>query len=204
MAFGTASAQTTFTGSTSGCFGTACTPAASATLNGLTFTNSTFSVSSAGGLASIGDAPATPNFNNLGSLSLTGAAFGYSGTFSLLVTFTAPPATSPNSTSFAGALSGMVNGSASTTDNGGIFIDFDNTPHHFTFGSGATAGSFDFAVNDVSITGPKLGDPAHTGPLSGTIVMIAPQVTTVPEPETYALFLAGLGAVGFMARRRKS
>jgi hypothetical protein len=26
----------------------------------------------------------------------------------------------------------------------------------------------------------------------------------VPEPETYALFLAGLGAVGFMARRRKN
>jgi hypothetical protein len=29
-------------------------------------------------------------------------------------------------------------------------------------------------------------------------------VTPVPEPETYALMLAGLGLVGFMARRRKS
>ena len=28
-------------------------------------------------------------------------------------------------------------------------------------------------------------------------------VTPVPEPETYALMLAGLGVVGFMARRRK-
>jgi hypothetical protein len=29
------------------------------------------------------------------------------------------------------------------------------------------------------------------------------QVMPIPEPETYALMLAGLGLVGFMARRRK-
>ena len=32
---------------------------------------------------------------------------------------------------------------------------------------------------------------------------LACKVTAVPEPETYALLLAGLGAVGFIARRRQ-
>jgi PEP-CTERM motif len=42
-----------------------------------------------------------------------------------------------------------------------------------------------------------------TGPAGGFYSggMIA---TTVPEPETYALMLAGLGAIGFIAARRKS
>lgn len=41
---------------------------------------------------------------------------------------------------------------------------------------------------------------AGAGSLSGNIAL---KVTAVPEPETYAMMLAGLGLVGVVARRRK-
>lgn len=53
----------------------------------------------------------------------------------------------------------------------------------------------------------------HAGPLStrfgyndwnvGIDNINFDQVAVVPEPETYAMLLTGLGLVGFMARRRK-
>jgi hypothetical protein len=42
--------------------------------------------------------------------------------------------------------------------------------------------------------------PAEVFAISGG--QIAYTVTSVPEPETYAMFLAGLGVMGAMARRR--
>lgn len=40
--------------------------------------------------------------------------------------------------------------------------------------------------------------------IDGKVDEIVTQVPGIPEPETYALMLAGLGAVGWMARRRKA
>ena len=41
------------------------------------------------------------------------------------------------------------------------------------------------------------------GPGHGTLSVDLAVVSSVPEPETYAMLLAGLGLVGFIARRRK-
>jgi hypothetical protein len=37
----------------------------------------------------------------------------------------------------------------------------------------------------------------------GFSITLTPSVTSAPEPESYAMFLAGLGLIGFMVRHTK-
>ena len=62
---------------------------------------------------------------------------------------------------------------------------------------------FEFDVVGNGNTGTlKFADAGTANTYGGSLDNVS-LVAAVPEPETYALMLAGLGAVGFMSRRRK-
>jgi len=69
----------------------------------------------------------------------------------------------------------------------------DGSNSLLSFADGATPGNY-----TLNIAGYKL-NPAAAASYAGNI-----SISPVPEPETYAMLLAGLGMIGFSIRRRKS
>jgi len=169
-----AAAELVIAGFTNGCFGENCKPPsalnqAPITFAGsLTYNSSIFIVQTTGGLADV----------NLGSFSLSSPSPVVQGAhFNLGITFVAPMA--PDVL--------LLDLMAPDPPSGGVLINFDNTPQHITFGSGPTFGTFDISVNDASIR------PFETTFLTGAFS----QTAAVPEPELYAMLLAGLGLLCF-------
>jgi hypothetical protein len=138
----------------------------------------------------IANNPAVPNF--------------YTGTFGRTPTlegaFTDVYTFSPSATSGSWASGSLSNvrlqnlgglNLSSVSLNGNDFVKFGNSY---------------WELSDVSLlAGPLtltvIGTLNEGGSYSGTLnLLLAP----VPEPETYAMMLGGLGLLGFMARRRKN
>ncbi|HEY0876295.1 MAG TPA: PEP-CTERM sorting domain-containing protein [Vicinamibacterales bacterium] len=196
-------AEITFDGFTNGCFytTTSCTPSGvSATLNELTFTNSSF-----GGTSIAGDLSVT-----LGTFSLVPRGNDdYSGSsFNLLVTFDVPLGLNTPSTTLTSLLTGTTSsapGQCNPAPNpcGSVAINFNNNPIPFSFTSGNTTGSFFLTVGDLII--PAGQTVALTGRISGAsqTTTTTPPPQNVPEPATLALFGSGLFLAASRARRSR-
>ncbi len=90
-------------------------------------------------------------------------------------------------------VTGCKGGNNSLNPNDEMSFDVDRV--HITEGSFNDNGKGYYFTADVY--GPSVGGNNATFPIGSN-------VAPIPEPETYALMIAGLGAVGFVARRRKA
>lgn len=144
---------------------------------------------------------------------------------SILLAFAATGAMADNQTATFSGLSASFESVGTTLSGGQDVINFDGLAaglYDFTLTlsgqwltlspttttlNGVVGTVLDFGkITFLGIEGT--GNSPFTLTLSGTADSLLAlysgelTVTAVPEPETYALFLAGLGALGFIARRR--
>lgn len=180
-----AKAEVTFTGTTLGCFTAACAPVAATSFGALSFSTGTFSNGTFNGFVAIGN-DVTNNFGNF-SLASTPTTVFSNVPFTLQVNFTSPlNVTGAVPATFTAMLSGTASG-----NQGGVQIDFNNTPQTF----GSASGPFTFFVNDLSLNAPNR-DQISRNNISGVI-------TAVPEPSTWAMMILGFFGVGFAAYRKR-
>ena len=139
---------------------------------------------------------------NLGTFQLvkpTHAADVYQNdTFNLNILFFLPNRVNGQAT-YAAALSGTVN-----TQLGSLVIDF-GPAQHFTFSNLSGSGSFDLAINDLTLDIPHDGTQSVQKILTGSITNAVDPPITASTPEPLSIVLLGTVTllVAIMARRRR-
>lgn len=129
--------------------------------------------------------------NNLGTFLLSTAPGQLvAGSFTLNVTFTSPSVIAGGQgTTYTATISGSV---SPNVNQGGVNIDFNNTPVVFTFSNASGSGSFSLAVADLFV---------ETGQQANVTAGTTGQQQPIPEPAT--LLLLGTGLTGIAAKLRK-
>ncbi len=95
--------------------------------------------------------------------------------------------------------------SNAATSVGGIRLNFGGAAYNPPIETFAgTAGKLVTITDTFFATGSGNLIMAFRGAAGSIATLDNVSITAVPEPETYAMLLAGLGAVGFMSRRRKN
>jgi len=132
--------------------------------------------------------------NSLGSFFLSTAPGQLvAGSFTLNVTFTSPTGINGGQgTTYTAIISGSV---SPNVNQGGVNIDFNNTPVVFTFNNGVSSGSFSLAVADLFV---------ETGHSANVTAGTTGQQQPVPEPATLLLLGAGLTGIAAKLRKRRN
>ena len=167
-------------------------------------------------------APTTPNFaslvaidnkNGIWNFTLTinnslFSAFGnnaYIGSMSF--DFNPDPVNRNLKTTFLGSNIGGVRSVGLTSANGNSGLSDIDFGTKFGQGSGNRLSQNDYVSWSISGLSSSIYTNSYVhvqGAIGGGSAKYTPIMSAIPEPETYAMMLAGLGLLGFTARRRKN